>query len=192
MLYDWYVLITMLKDKLVAYVQSSATTVERQNGDSTMYDDLTNICQPPTQIIDNIYIGNAYNAAHWRQLQELNIKSIVNVTAEIPNYYEDYIDYCCLSIYDDSESHISNLLVSTIAFIKAEQNKNKDATILVHCFMGRSRSVAIVVAYLHVIHKYTIDDAIEFVKAKRSWVNINKKFYDELLIFSNRNGANKN
>ncbi len=60
----------------------------------------------PTYVIDNIYIGSAHNAANKKILKSLNIKYIVNVTAEIKNYYPDSIIYVNYTLYDDNKQSI--------------------------------------------------------------------------------------
>ena len=42
---------------------------------------------------------------------------------------------------------------------------NNNKNILVHCFMGASRSASIVVNYMVKKHSYTVDDAINFLKS---------------------------
>ena len=54
------------------------------------YEQLVSFFEPPTHIIDNIYLGNAYNAAYYYGLKKNNIKMIINVTKEISKYYPEY------------------------------------------------------------------------------------------------------
>ena len=44
-------------------------------------------------IIDNIYIGNACNAADYYTMKNLNITHIVNVSQEISNYFPEDFNY---------------------------------------------------------------------------------------------------
>ena len=62
---------------------------------------------------------------------------------------------------------------------------------LVHCVGGISRSSTIVIAYLMLKHGYTLNDAYDFVKAKKSNVAPNFSFMQQLLDFeSERTRAN--
>ena len=72
---------------------------------------LVSFFEPPTHIIDNIYLGNAYNAAYYYGLKKNNIKMIINVTKEISKYYPEYFTYYQL-IYQKSlnvKNYIINL-----------------------------------------------------------------------------------
>ena len=60
---------------------------------------------------------------------------------------------------------------------------NPSKNILVHCFMGSSRSATVIIAYLIKYLNYSLIDAMQFVKTKRVVVNLNKDFYNQLEIF---------
>ena len=42
---------------------------------------------PITHIIDNVYLGNAYNASSYNYLVNNNIKYIINAGMELDNYF---------------------------------------------------------------------------------------------------------
>ena len=134
----------------------------------------------PTHIIDNIYLGSAFNASHYDTLKKLNIGLIINMTNEISNYYESEIIYKKYGLYDDNKHSIHDYLDLTLNDILNFQREYPDKNILVHCFMGASRSASIVSYYLYKKHKYTINDAIIFLKNKREVVNLTILFYNEL------------
>jgi protein-tyrosine phosphatase len=134
----------------------------------------------PTHIIDNIYLGSAFNASHYDTLKKLNIGLIINMTNEISNYYESEIIYKKYGLYDDNKHSINDYLDLALNDILNFQREYPDKNILVHCFMGASRSASIVSYYLYKKHKYTINDAIIFLKNKREVVNLTILFYNEL------------
>jgi protein tyrosine/serine phosphatase len=127
----------------------------------------------PTYIINNIYIGSAYNAANYNKLKELNIKYIINVTNEITNYYPDEFEYLQIKLYDDNKKSILKYLKKAYEFM----NEKKDGNILVHCFMGASRSASVVIYYLMNTlrydndENYSFDDCLKYLKEKRLVVN---------------------
>ena len=130
-------------------------------------------------IIDNIYLGNAYNASNYTYLMENNIKCIVNATDEIDNYFEysHELTYMKLKgVIDNSNSSIKNYFDDFIRFI----TENKDSNTLIHCYMGSSRSATLVVLYLIYFKMYYIDDAIKYVEDKCFRVNINLRYIEEL------------
>jgi len=134
----------------------------------------------PTHIIDNIYLGSAFNASHYDTLKKLNIGLIINMTNEISNYYQSEILYKKYGLYDDNKHSIHDYLDLTLNDILHFQREYHNKNILVHCFMGASRSASIVSYYLYKKHKYTINDAIIFLKNKREVVNLTILFYNEL------------
>jgi len=54
---------------------------------------------------------------------------------------------------------------------------------LVHCKMGISRSASTVLAYLMKEHNHSFADALEHVKKRRSCINPNGGFRNQLLIY---------
>jgi hypothetical protein len=129
----------------------------------------------PTHIIDNIYLGSAYNAASYYTLKNLNIKKIVNVTQEISQYYSDDFEYKTYKLYDNNNDNINKYLEDAYNYIS-----NTKDNILVHCYMGSSRSATIVIYYLMEKYNMTLDQSIDFVKSKRNIVNLTTKFKNEL------------
>ena len=96
-----------------------------------------------THIIDNIYLGSSYNASNYDLLKEKNIRKIVNVSDNVPNFYNNDIEYYYYEIKDNGiEIFDKKDLDNIIKFIKCDKN------ILVHCVVGRSRSATIVIYYL--------------------------------------------
>lgn len=170
---------------------------------------ITNLFLEPTHIIDNIYLGNAYNASNYATISKYNIAYIVNVSIEIKNYYEqdnklvdfyddiinieiknvpfdtsisiyndnnNHIKYLRIPIYDDCTYHITDYIKEAIEFI----DNTRDGNVLVHCYMGSSRSASIVLAYLIYKYNYSLSDALLFLKDKRNIVNINVNFIDDI------------
>ena len=76
-----------------------------------------------SHIIDNIYLGNAYNAANYDILKEMNIDCIINITNNIPNYYEDYFEYITYRIKDNNHHSIKEFLIDSFNFINRNKNK---------------------------------------------------------------------
>ena len=154
---------------------------ERINPEPNSYiDTFINLWSEPNWIIDNIYLGNAYNASSYSTLENLNIKSIVNVTKEVNNYFEytNYFNYIKIPISDKNTSSLSKYFDKVLEFIY--ENQKNEGNILIHCFAGRSRSVTIVALYLMKKYNMSLDNAIKYIKEKRNIININTKFYEEL------------
>lgn len=150
------------------------------------YEQLVSFFEPPTHIIDNIYLGNAYNAAYYYGLKKNNIKMIINVTKEISKYYPEYFTYYQYELYDNNHDNIKDFLDDANKNIKDFQ-ENKKGNILIHCFMGASRSASVVLYYLmkNKINEdtnklYTLNEALIFIKNKRPIVNPTNKLLEDL------------
>ncbi len=134
----------------------------------------------PTHIIDNIYLGSAFNASHFDTLTNINIGLIINMTSEISNYHSDKMIYKKYPIYDNNAESIKPYLEKIYNQIISYQELNNNKNIFIHCFMGASRSATVVAYYLMKKHNYSVDDAIKFMKHKRNVVNPTMLFYQEL------------
>jgi protein-tyrosine phosphatase len=156
----------------------------RINGINTYISNIITFTLPPTKIDDNIYLGTSLNAANYKELKQYNINCIINVTKSISNYYENdendenEFHYYRISVEDIKDESIINNLEITYKYIEKQINNNN--IILIHCFAGRSRSVALVLFYLIKKYKKSIDESYNNILKKREVVNINKSFYDEI------------
>jgi hypothetical protein len=137
-----------------------------------------------THITDNIYLGNAYNAADYEYLIANNIKCIVNATDEINNYYynKNFIYMKLNGIIDNSTSSIKKYFNDFLRFIQ----DNKTSNILIHCYMGSSRSATLVVLYLVYYNMYTFENALKYVEEKCPRINININYINELKEYTNK------
>ena len=196
---DVYYFSRMLKDKAFyiysEYILNEETdiidNVERLEVIETnegFYNVFKNLFIEPTKIVDNIYLGNAYNASNFNQLDEFNITTIINVTNEIPNYFEELEEFSYLKIPIDDTN--SNTLLSFFdkinEYIKNNEREKTKTNILNHCYMGSSRSATVIIAYLVKKYNFSLQQALELVKEKRRVVNINTKFWNDLeTYFSN-------
>jgi len=144
-----------------------------------------NLFIEPTKIVDNIYLGNAYNASNFNQLDEYNITTIINITNEIPNYFQNFpkYDYLKISINDTNTDSLINFFKKSNKYIKNIQQKKINQNILIHCYMGSSRSATMLIAYLIIYYNMNPEEAFLFLQEKRPIVNINSKFWNELQNF---------
>jgi hypothetical protein len=165
---------------------------------SSYYNEYTTFWGNPTHVVDNIYLGSAYNAASYDLLKELNIGVIINATSEISNYYPDEFIYLNYKLYDNNKHSIKKYLERSFDDIIYHQQNTK-GNILIHCFMGASRSASIVLYYLMRTQKsqdgkpYSFDDAVSYLRGKRIIVNPTFRLTKDLAssIFA-RNTSNNN
>ena len=98
---------------------------------------------------------------------------------ELPNYnmYGNMFTIKKIKIKDSNEVNIIRYFGECLNFIKGEEK------ILVHCRAGKSRSPTIVAAYLMWDKKLKYLDALDYIIRKRSIINPNDGFKEQLKIF---------
>ena len=183
--YKVYCMSKMLLDKGTSYVieeeiEDFKKTIRVFGPNKGAIGSLYDLTYKATPIIDNIVLGNAYNARNFYELDEDNIGLIINCSRNIPNYFEDYFSYSRVSVKDKNGEDILPYLDKAADIIHTFIQSNPDKQILVHCFMGSSRSATVVIAYLIKYKKYSRRDALNFLKQKRDIVNINIDFFKQL------------
>ena len=154
----------------------------------TQYDDdsiLVSISPPiffPSQILSwGLYLGNKSHASDIRLIDILGIKTIINVTVEIPNYHlqRDDITYINCNVVDDVDTIMLptwKLIADTIESCKSNGKK-----VLVHCSAGRSRSASSIIYYLMKKEfKIPLNEAFQYVIRCRDIVDPNFGFREQL------------
>ena len=134
-----------------------------------------------SEIIPGLYVGNAASAKNLTLLNTLGIKQIVNCAGgDCGNDHELEIRYLTLPLRDEPESKITPVLARTVSAIDAARGASEN--VLVHCEMGRSRSVSMVMAYL-IAHGDTPRQALNRVRERHPDAAPNRWFLDELHAF---------
>ncbi|XP_031735734.1 dual specificity phosphatase DUPD1 [Anarrhichthys ocellatus] len=126
------------------------------------------------QVWPSVYIGDEKTALERPGLRDLGITHVLNAAEGKWNnvltgadYYTDVdIQYFGVEADDKPTFNISQYFCSTTQFIH-EALSHPQNKVLVHCVMGRSRSAALVLAYLIMKHSLTVVDAIEHVRQRR-------------------------
>lgn len=114
---------------------------------------------------------------------EHEIGAVGNFAYELNNRYVfGDLNYCHLLIDDRDDFDISQYFIKAILFI--EQQRLLGRNVLLHCQMGKSRSAAILIAYLMFKRKMSCEEAYAFVKSKRSLVCPNPGFLEQLKCFN--------
>ncbi|CAG9327291.1 unnamed protein product [Blepharisma stoltei] len=133
----------------------------------------------PDEIIPNLYLGSIEAACDSRLLQSLGINIIIQVL-EDPRECRvfDQFQYYQIRIGDWPTANITKYLPNAIRFI--HRNLNEGKKIFVHCVAGVSRSATIVIAYMMALRKWEYEEAIKYVRSKRSRVAPNNGFEMQL------------
>ena len=149
------------------------------------------LLDPPTHICDNIFLGNALHATTESTLRSHNITAVVNVSREIPCHFKG-IEYCWIPVDDVKGGSLLKHIDTACEFISSRHCCTPDldisssaggstGNILIHCFMGASRSVAVLTHYLlRTWPDKSAQEILAFIKTKRPVVNMNQDFYQEI------------
>ena len=186
-LYNSYCYSDVLLNKTKYYLNNNEinTYLETKriyrNDDSLFYN-LYNLTLPSSKLFEKIYLGNAYNSRDYYFLKDNNIGLIVNCTIDIDNYFENdnEFTYHRVPVKDIPGANILEFLEDTVDTINKYLLENNDKKVLVHCFMGSSRSASIISAYMIKYMNFNRRDAIGYIKEKRNIVNINVDFFKQL------------
>ena len=130
------------------------------------------------QITETIYLGNIDAAFNKKKLKQLGIKKVLTIMSAFGNHYSPHeFIHKSIDVDDDFRTNIICHFKECISFI---EGKDK---IFIHCAAGMSRSPTIVIAYIMWKRKLRLNEAIKFVKEKRSIISPNDNFMNQLKIF---------
>jgi len=130
----------------------------------------------------NLYQGS-WHATKKEILQENGINTILHVGFELtPSEKSDSCTYQHLALDDNSQStdYLFDKLLPPLISWLAEETIKKNNKVLICCSAGRSRSVAICMAYLILQYSITYDDCLALVQGKRPIANPNPSFTKRL------------
>ena len=132
-----------------------------------------------TQIFKWLYLGSFENACDLKELRRNNINYVLNCAQECKNVnLPKSINQLHLNIRDEPEFNIKKFFDQTNEYIN--RVRTEGGNILVHCKVGRSRSVSCIIAYLIKYFGFNVDSAIKFIKKKRPQIMPNHGFVEQL------------
>jgi hypothetical protein len=110
-------------------------------------------------VYPNIYIGNYSTSTNLELLEGLGVTHILSVIPTFNPPFPDKFTYLHIAAYDDESQNLGNHFDCAVAFIKnVLEQKNKK--MLIHCMVGRSRSVSMFIAFLISILQNKFDQSI--------------------------------
>ena len=132
----------------------------------------------PSEIASNLYLGCINGALDRSFLRRAGITGIVNATVNEVNGYPETYDYLRVSIQDSSSERVSLFFPTVVDFIQRHRTAGHAA--LVHCQLGVSRSVTLVLAYLMISEHRTLAEVYRHVQHVRPQIDPNPGFLKEL------------
>ncbi|XP_053306535.1 protein phosphatase Slingshot homolog 3 [Spea bombifrons] len=143
----------------------------------------------PSEIFPYLYLGSEWNASNLEELQKNKVTHILNVTREIDNFFPDIFTYLNIRVLDEDSTDLMQHWKETHRFISSARRQG--SSVLVHCKMGVSRSASTVIAYAMKEYEWTLEEALKYVKERRSIVQPNSGFLRQLQIYQGILGASK-
>ena len=98
------------------------------------------------EIINGIYLGNINSVYDIEKLKRLGITHIISVIGGFIPPYPDDFNYLVINALDTQNTNLFDSFETSNDFIDDAIMDN--SKILIHCQMGRSRSVTILAAYM--------------------------------------------
>ncbi|KAK7467883.1 hypothetical protein BaRGS_00036888 [Batillaria attramentaria] len=135
----------------------------------------------PVELLPYLYIGDASHSSMKDLLQELRISAILNVSTCCRNHFPHDFSYKVIPVEDSDSADLATWFTDAIHFI--EQEKQRGGKVLVHCRGGISRSATVCLAYLMYSRALRLDDAFDYVRARRHVISPNANFMMQLAQF---------
>lgn len=128
-----------------------------------------------------IFVGGSLAASSLPALKALGVTHVLNCCDRIPCQFQKAMTYKVVSVYDVQGADITQHFAEALAFI--DEAGGADGRILVHCMVGASRSVSIVLAWLVSRQRMPLKDAYVHVKRARNVARPNRAFCEQLMAF---------
>lgn len=173
--------VKVIKDKVYDVLtcdDKKTKDIQRMYPKSTITEYISFVSNP-TEVYPRLFLGSACNAASFHTLVDLKIKYIINVSVEISNYYPKYFTYYQIPIRDDNTESIRQYFTSSAEKIDSFLSNN-DGNILIHCYMGASRSATIMANYISIKTNDDITTILDNLKQQRPVVNLTQQFVSDL------------
>ncbi|KAI6177684.1 Dual specificity protein phosphatase 22 isoform X2 [Aphelenchoides bicaudatus] len=138
------------------------------------------------QILPGLYLGGLRATTDHRLMKQNQIQAMVSVlSTEVTGSVVPSNMHLHIPLDDMPGAPLYQYFSDAIRFIHEHRMENRN--VLVHCLMGVSRSVTLVVAYLITITDMPLDRAHEFVRSRRFFANPNFGFREQLKRYSKKN-----
>ncbi|CAJ1447181.1 unnamed protein product, partial [Effrenium voratum] len=141
------------KEELAAMEAAIVSGAERLAGELDDYGELTRLpAEIFTRTRGRLLVGNEEDAGNAGWLKTANIGAVLNCTEDAPSpqrqdlYRSLGIEVLHVVMYDDFSEDLAAAAQKARPWLR--EKLDQDLAVLVHCFVGGNRSVAIAVSYL--------------------------------------------
>ncbi|RYH02458.1 dual specificity protein phosphatase family protein, partial [archaeon] len=119
-----------------------------------------------------LYLGSLGAAYNFDALKAAGITHILCLSAAVRCKFPDHFAYLRLALDDKADAPLLSIIFEACRFIEDA----RPAGVLVHCYQGISRSVAVCIAYMIVRHNFTFTSALQTIRAVRPQAAPNSGF----------------
>ncbi len=137
-----------------------------------------------SRIQPKLYLGNFRDASNMTALKRNNISHILCTAGELNAVFPQNFTYKLIRASDHPGFNLGVYLDSAADFI--HNSLKHGSGVLVHCYMGISRSTSCVMAYLMKYQNMTMANAFSLCKKYRRIVCPNPGFMNQLKKFSDK------
>ncbi|KAH3756249.1 dual specificity protein phosphatase 1 [Pelomyxa schiedti] len=132
---------------------------------------------PMHEVLEGLWLGSMDAARDYNKLKARGITHVLQVAAELKPLFPSWLKYHIIPIDDDIETDLERHFPAAFNFINEGR---ASGGVLVHCAAGISRSATVVVMYcMHSLH-LNVEEAVTYVKSKRSVISPNVGFLAQL------------
>ena len=121
-----------------------------------------------SEILPRLFVGASWNAESQTELELSEIHNILSMAEEYGTPLHPNIVFRHLPLMDYGFEFILPTMIYAINIIHGFREDTPNKGILVHCAIGRSRSVSAVAAYVMWHQGITYQKALALIKRKRS------------------------
>lgn len=126
---------------------------------------------------NRIFIGGYPAASNENLLRENNVRAVVTCAHELCPKVFNGIAYHHVDLRDRHSEKLVDHLLEAIPFI---DKHIKRGNVLIHCAMGKSRSVSIAIAYLILRNNLSFQNALKLIRRARYIAKPNSAFQHQL------------
>jgi len=144
----------------------------------------TDVVEPITKIVDNLFLGQGRVTAHADVLVKLGVTHVVSVGRtphkEVTN--GPFYKFELQNVMDIESENLSIHFPSVFGFLRKALSDG--GSVLIHCEMGCSRAATVMIAFLRANGYYkSLQETYDHVKSKRPWISPNEGFKQQLRKF---------
>ncbi|KEG11055.1 phopshatase [Trypanosoma grayi] len=132
----------------------------------------------PDKVLGFLYLGSLRTAQTTTVYHDLNIRYILTVARRLDVKVEPGMKHLVLPVEDLPGEDLRPLFSKAFDFI--DQARQEKKGVLLHCFAGLSRSVAVAAAYIMSRYAMSRDEALNMIKEARPAAQPNPGFMDTL------------